>query len=121
MNESAEQQLLVDWFRTKFPLELIFAIPNGGLRDKLTGEKMKLEGVVPGIPDLFIPDRLLFIEMKAAIGKKGRVGAAQRGVIEHINANTPCRAVVCYGFEQAKVAVMDWRSIRNIRTPPKPF
>ena len=115
MNESAEQQLLVDWFRAKFPMELIFAIPNGGLRDKLTGEKMKLEGVVPGVPDLFIPDRLLFIEMKAAIGKKGRVSAAQRGVIEHINANTPCRAVVCHGFEEAKKAVLDWRSIRNMR------
>lgn len=34
---------------------MLFAIPNGGLRTKATGAKLKAEGVKAGIPDLFLP------------------------------------------------------------------
>jgi hypothetical protein len=36
-------------------LELIFAIPNGGKRDKVIAAKLKAEGAKAGIPDLFLP------------------------------------------------------------------
>jgi hypothetical protein len=36
-------------------LELIYAIPNGGKRDKVTAAKLKAEGAKSGIPDLFLP------------------------------------------------------------------
>ena len=36
-------------------LRLIYAIPNGGHRHKLTGAKLKAEGVKAGVPDLCLP------------------------------------------------------------------
>lgn len=55
-------------------LALIFAIPNGGSRGPkawrfVEGKKMREEGVLPGVPDLFLPVAMggyhgMFIEMK---------------------------------------------------------
>ena len=40
----------------KYPeLKWLHAIPNGGLRDKITSGKLKAEGVKPGVSDLFLP------------------------------------------------------------------
>ena len=36
-------------------LRLMFAIPNGGARDAITGAILKAEGVKPGVPDVFLP------------------------------------------------------------------
>ena len=36
------------------PKQALFAIPNGGARNKITGAKLKAEGVRKGIPDLFL-------------------------------------------------------------------
>ena len=58
-----------------------FAIPNGGLRDKITAAKLKHEGVKSGVPDVFLPLPCrsyagLFIEMKRSGDKatKRRAG-----------------------------------------------
>jgi hypothetical protein len=32
-----------------------FAVPNGGLRNKVQAAKLKAEGVKPGVPDVFLP------------------------------------------------------------------
>lgn len=63
-SESAEQRAFVKWFRLQYPDVRIFAIPNGGARDVITGSILKAEGVEPGVPDLFVPALRLFIEMK---------------------------------------------------------
>ena len=67
-NEHSEQVGLVLWFRRRFPDVLIFAIPNGEYRAISTAKKLKAEGVVPGIPDLFIPSWKLWVEMKRSDG-----------------------------------------------------
>ena len=36
-------------------LKFAFAIPNGGLRNKVTASRLRAEGVKPGVPDVFIP------------------------------------------------------------------
>ena len=63
---------------------LLFAIPNGGRRDAVTGAKLKAEGVRTGVADLFLamPSSLedgiahgTFIEVKTA---RGRCTPAQR-------------------------------------------
>lgn len=69
MSEHNLQKACVQWFRMQHRNKLIFAIPNGGLRDKIVAKKLKDEGVLPGIPDLMIPIPKngyggIFIEMK---------------------------------------------------------
>lgn len=63
-------------------LKWIFAVPNGGQRDKITAAKLKHEGVKPGVPDTFFPLPCaqyagLFIEMKRSADKatKRRAGS----------------------------------------------
>lgn len=55
-------------------LGLLFAIPNGGQRSPIVARKLKMEGVKPGVSDLFLPVARggchgLFIEMKKPKGK----------------------------------------------------
>ena len=81
-SEHDEQVGLVNWFRAKFPGVLIFAIPNGEHRAISTAKRLKAEGVTPGIPDLFIPEWLLWIEMKKPKG--GRVSREQTNMIGYL-------------------------------------
>lgn len=69
LTEHIEQREFVSWFRQTHPEVRIFAIPNGGHRDKVTAMKMKAEGVSSGVPDLFVPSWRLWIEMKTVGGK----------------------------------------------------
>lgn len=85
----------------------IFAIPNGGSRNKLEAINLKRQGVKAGVPDLMIPLAKkgyngLFIEMKVG---KNKTTAYQDAWIELLN-NNGYKAVVCYGCDAA-VKVID--------------
>jgi len=62
--EHEEQREFVMWMRQTHPDARIFAIPNGGQRNRATGAKLKAEGVSAGVPDLYIPDWKVWVEMK---------------------------------------------------------
>ncbi len=73
--ESRIQQGCVRWFRYQFPnlARLLFAVPNGGARDRVTGAILKGEGVVAGVSDLILlvpagPYHALCVEMKTRTG-----------------------------------------------------
>lgn len=60
--EHQEQVALFEWAAWKakedYPeLDLMFAIPNGGLRNKVVAGKLKAEGVKSGVPDILLPIR----------------------------------------------------------------
>lgn len=102
--EHEEQVNFVKWFRLQFPRVMIFAIPNGGDRHAAVAAKMRAEGVTPGVPDLFIPDWRLFLEMKRRKG--GRVTPEQKRVMEHLEmAGYTC--AVARGFDEAMEFVME--------------
>jgi len=61
---------------------LIFAIPNGEKRAITVAKRLKAEGVVRGIPDLFIPQFNLWVEMKRISG--GRLSPEQRAMIQYL-------------------------------------
>lgn len=51
-------------------LALLYAVPNGGMRNKATAGKLRAEGVKSGVPDLFLsvpstPYHGLYLELKA--------------------------------------------------------
>jgi hypothetical protein len=111
LNEHQEQCLVIEWFRRAYPKydKLLFAIPNGGVRHIGTAIKLKKEGVVAGIPDLFlmIPNNSLhgmWIEMKASKGK------LQTNQVEFMERATLLgyMSVVCYGFEEAKDLITEY-------------
>ena len=61
---------------------LIFAIPNGEKRSITVAKRLKAEGVVRGIPDLFIPQWNLWVEMKRKTG--GRLSPEQKSMISYL-------------------------------------
>ena len=65
--EHEEQRELVQWIRQACGVR-VFAIANGGLRSIATAGRLKAEGVSAGVPDLFVPAWLLWIEMKREKG-----------------------------------------------------
>lgn len=82
LSEHYEQREFVAWFRKAYPGVRIFAIPNGGWRSRLTAARLKAEGASPGVPDLFIPAWLVWIEMKRSKG--GRLSDKQKDWREYL-------------------------------------
>ena len=79
----------VQWFRTLHPKfnHNLFAVPNGGRRDKVTGAKLKAEGVLAGVADLILLKSnadygALLIEMKTGSGKQSEVQGRWQKAIE---------------------------------------
>jgi hypothetical protein len=58
-SEASEQIALFEWIDTVIPreprLELAFHVPNGELREKSVGARLKQMGVRPGVPDVILP------------------------------------------------------------------
>ena len=50
------QSECVKWFRYQYPKlrKLLFHVPNGGKRNKVTAQIFKAMGVVPGVSDLIL-------------------------------------------------------------------
>lgn len=104
LTEHQHQVLVVEWFRMQHPDKIIFAIPNGGHRNKLTAVRLKREGVLAGVPDIMMPVSSsgyfgLFVEMKC--DEKGKLSKRQKDVILVLESEG-YKVAVCYGFEQAK-------------------
>ena len=101
--EHEEQREFVRWFRGKYQSDpkktvRILAVPNGGARTPATAGRLKTEGVSAGVPDLFIPSWLLWIEMKRTKG--GSVSSEQKDWIEYL-ASVGHRVIVARGAADA--------------------
>jgi len=97
--EHEEQREVVRWFRQKYHPMRIFAIPNGGFRSKATAARLKAEGVSRGVPDLYVPEKSLWIEMKRIEG--GRLSPDQRNWIQYLTEIGNV-VLVCRGADDAK-------------------
>lgn len=71
------QTAMVNWFRLQYPKmrHNLFAVPNGGRRDAVSGARLKAEGVLAGVADLILlkSNRFygaLLIETKTRTGKQ---------------------------------------------------
>lgn len=105
--EHIEQVTFVRWFRATYPGVRIFAIPNGGYRDKRTAERLHAEGVDAGVPDLYVPAWGLWIEMKRAKG--GRVTPEQAEWHDYLRGIGDT-VIVGRGWEDAASQVRGYRS-----------
>ena len=114
-SEHEEQCALMQWWalaRCRFGVaeHLLFAIPNGGLRNSIVSARMKAEGVRAGVPDLFLAVPRggyagLFIEMKKRKG--GVFSDAQKAMMADL-AVQGFRVVGCHGWCEAKAEILSY-------------
>lgn len=57
--ETTIQEQIVNWCRKKDIL--VWATPNGSKRDIREAVRLKKEGVLSGVPDLFFPELFMFV------------------------------------------------------------
>lgn len=93
-------------------LGLLFAVPNGGRRDAVTGARLKAEGVRAGVPDVVLPVARqgyhgLFIELKADARKRASKEQAEWLVKLESQGYL---AVLCHGMEAAKAVLLAYLS-----------
>ena len=91
--EHAEAKAFMQWVRLNEAahpeLRWLFAVPNGGHRNKVAAGKAKAEGARKGVPDYQMPVRFLncpglVIELKRVSG--GAVSAEQKEWLAHYSA-----------------------------------
>ena len=94
----------VNWFRYTHPkyARLLMAIPNGGQRNSIVAAKLKAEGVVSGVPDMFLAiakhdKHGLWIEMKN--GKAGRLSDHQKVMIKKLEEEGYL-CIVCHNIDE---------------------
>ena len=118
-SEHSEQSALFLWAHNslnEYPeLKWMFAIPNGfyGVQQK---NKMKIEGLRNGVPDICLPIRrdiwpALWIELKQLKHKPVRVGSKGGMSDEQIEWQKHLRsqghgAIVCYGWLEARDVIL---------------
>ena len=115
--EKQEQDALVEWFRMAYPDCLLFAIPNQLVRGPYQGASMVRGGLVVGMPDLMLAVgnktyHGLFVEMKRPARwdcKAGELSVAQQDILRRLN-DAGYLALVCYGFDDAQRAIVDYMS-----------
>lgn len=106
------QKSCVQWFTLKYPYlkGRLFAVPNGGRRDKTTGLKLKQEGVIAGVSDLILLKSnrhfgALLIEMKS---KDGEQSASQKWWQSVVCAEGEYKYVVCRSLDDFMREVNDY-------------
>lgn len=120
-SEHQEQAAVIKWWwlnckRYGLPHFALFAIPNGGARDSITGARLKAEGVRPGVYDLMLAkdksvrnenregygstiaiSHGLFIEMKVGDNKPSPAQVEFGEYLARANYST----AVCYSAAEA--------------------
>ncbi len=104
--EAQLQSECVRWFRLQYPNLLLFAIPNGGSRNVIEAANLKKQGVMAGIPDLFLAfpraaAHGLFIEMKFG---KNKLTPNQKEVFILLQ-NQGYSIATCYSFDQFQTII----------------
>lgn len=119
--EFHHQCALVSWFNQSCPKlsDLLISQPNGGYRNTIEAFNIKRSGGKAGIPDLFlaIPRNGfsgLWIELKSPMDSKTKpkVSESQKKYIQLLN-EIGYRAVVCYGWDQARLEIMDYLNLHK--------
>jgi len=115
-NESKLQSSCVKYFRYNYRDLVLYSIPNGGLRDKRNAVVLKREGVLPGVPDLFLAHSSngyhgLYIELKVG---KNKLTDHQKRVINKLEKEN-YKVVVCYSLDEFITAVREYLGDTTIK------
>lgn len=106
-SEHEEQKGFVRWFRQKYPGVILFAIPNGGKRSIKTAVALREEGVLPGVPDMYIPAWHLWLEMKKK--EQGKISESQVEMFRYLR-ECGYNIILGYGATDMSMKVIDFAS-----------
>ena len=119
-HEHQEQVAIFEWaeiMSNAYPeLELLHAIPNGGVRGWQTAKKLKAEGVKAGVPDIFLPVSKekyhgLYIELKYG---KNTTSDAQKWWISRLTTEGYL-VKTCYGADEAIHLLSEYLLISDLK------
>lgn len=101
--ESNLQQACVKWFKLAYPKKVIFSIPNEGMRQKANASRLKAEGMLAGVSDIFIMEPVgkyhgLWVELKIPPNTPTK---SQSDFIRKADERDYANWV-CYSFDQFK-------------------
>lgn len=119
-SEAQEQSRLIAWANEVsrlgvYPeLARLYAIPNGGRRDKAEAAHLKRQGVKSGVPDLHLPVARgnyhgLYIEMKVG---KNKPTKNQKEWINALKASGYA-VEVCYSAAAARQIIVEYLQLRE--------
>lgn len=117
-HEAIEQEALFKWAEINSKncpeLKLMFAIPNGGRRDKKEAYFLQRSGLKAGVPDIFLPTAKgryhgLFIELK--VGKNKPTYLQSQWLKDLADQNY--KTAVCYGWIEAAQTILDYLTIEQ--------
>lgn len=127
--EDGHQMALFRWAydpRTQalYPeVKWLFAIPNGGWRDKRTAALMRATGVKRDVPDICLPIRrgpwqVLWIELKRPASEDGvrRAGNVRKGQtdwLEHLKTQGHA-SISCVGWEAARDLIIQYLEFKGV-------
>lgn len=116
--EHGEQVALFSWAGWNvegYPeLAYLYAIPNGGKRDKATAAKLQAEGVRPGVLDVHLPIARgryigLWLEMKVGGNKMTQEQREWLGAMVRFGH----RVKVCYSADEAISALIEYLMLKG--------
>ena len=94
--EDKIQLAILEYLEVVLPGAVITHIPNGGKRNPREAMRLVVEGVSSGVPDLFVPEWLLWVEMKTKIGI---VSKQQKDWIDYLNGIPGHTAIVARSMD----------------------
>ena len=108
--ESSHQQAFFQWLKL-YPdvFKVTWHTPNSGKRTKFEAYRLKREGLLKGVPDIFIGIAIngfhgYFIELKS---KKGKVDPSQKKL--HLNLiDNGYKVDVCYSWHEARSNLLQY-------------
>ena len=118
--ERAEQEALVEWFKLAHPEHILFAIPNGLVRNVSQAASSVRGGLVKGMPDLMLAVgnktyHGLFIELKRPSYwgvTAGTLSIEQKDMIKRLN-DAGYLAIACWGWIEAQKAIIDYMGLEE--------
>lgn len=109
--EESIQTACVNWFRYTYPRYIIFAVGNGGSRNKIEAANMKKAGILAGVSDLIIiaGRAVLFVEMKTPKGKQMESQKVFQNNVERLGFEYK----ICHSLQEFQRAILMWLDLHN--------
>ncbi len=132
--EDLHQEAIIKWAKFKLlpdlyhitsnskVIDFLYAIPNGGKRNKNEAARLKRQGVKAGVSDLHLALPMngchgLWLEMKRPIitkQAKPKISTEQQIWLDRMRS-VGFEACVCYGWQEAKVVIEKYLSISQLQ------